>query len=811
MPFILITIGVTISAIFIFYRLPLNGYFYITSIGDAREQYMHFILQLHDVLYFKESIFYSFQYGVGGSFWNDFGYYVLGDPFAWIMASVPREWMPGLFIPIDIIKLNLMAIGTYLLLRKLGMSRVLSYIGAFSYPFINYHFEYFYTHYFFVNAALYFPWVLYSFERLMIDKKKILFVFFIFISTISNFYFMFMISLGLGFYSIFRYFLSEKWQSWSSLIRYYSSWLFYYFIGLMLSMFIFLPSVISYLKSNATVRHKVEFIHEFSWSEVLDLTTITGGVSFIVLLGLPLLLVNLKKTWPVLGLSLFSICILKTPAFMSALFGFSDPTEIRGFFIIHIFLLISSLYGIQHANWSKWYTYIFLLVGGYSLFQYIEQSNSYPDQEMLIKSLIITSLLITFFFIVKGKTVRRIIGSGIIISVLLYGTLNQYNSITTLINFQKDKNITNNEHKIWGLLPLSTKEEYSNLYQNKTVQSELGKLKNYDDSFYRTVVSYPGIWMPNSSFTYNVNGYTTYQSLVPWSLQEFEMDTLAQPGNRGYNLLRGLGNNTYLTTLLGNKYYLDYQESSYMFDFYGYEKKNIGDKSRFLKNSYWLPMGFVYEKAISEEDFSKEDMILRDRMMFKYAIVDPDDSKLHISKSKQLKSGMTKISQFKNTTLKNNGKPHSFTLPFENKGAGSYYLYLDIKSENPNEGIGADIYYGKKNYTFHKNISGSTYELSQYHYKDTTRKVLIRLGGPRDIKDIRVVLSSGEYKVNSAEVWYDNMEQYKNIVEKHRRNALKDINYNGWTIKGNINVENEGVLFLPIPYSKGWNIYIDGK
>ena len=56
-----------------------------------------------------------------------------------------------------------------------------------------------------------------------------------------------------------------------------------------------------------------------------------------------------------------------------------------------------------------------------------------------------------------------------------------------------------------------------------------------------------------------------------------------------------------------------------------------------------------------------------------------------------------------------------------------------------------------------------------------------------------------------------NMDVEEKVIEKLQKNAMKVTYYSDDSIEGDINLNEEQILFTSIPYDEGWHIYSDGK
>ena len=80
------------------------------------------------------------------------------------------------------------------------------------------------------------------------------------------------------------------------------------------------------------------------------------------------------------------------------------------------------------------------------------------------------------------------------------------------------------------------------------------------------------------------------------------------------------------------------------------------------------------------------------------------------------------------------------------------------------------------------------------------------------VTDITISFSKrGIYKINKLNVYCVPMEQYPAKVGKLRENTLKDITIGSDIVKGGIELSRPKLLCLAIPYSSGWEAFIDNS
>lgn len=67
----------------------------------------------------------------------------------------------------------------------------------------------------------------------------------------------------------------------------------------------------------------------------------------------------------------------------------------------------------------------------------------------------------------------------------------------------------------------------------------------------------------------------------------------------------------------------------------------------------------------------------------------------------------------------------------------------------------------------------------------------------------------GKYKLNNIEIRKIIINESE-ALSTENEGKLNNVNFNGREVTGTTFLENEGILFMSIPYSIGWKCYIDG-
>ena len=69
----------------------------------------------------------------------------------------------------------------------------------------------------------------------------------------------------------------------------------------------------------------------------------------------------------------------------------------------------------------------------------------------------------------------------------------------------------------------------------------------------------------------------------------------------------------------------------------------------------------------------------------------------------------------------------------------------------------------------------------------------------------------GTYSFDSIQILCQNMSEYVSQIEARKESVLEDVNMTVNQIEGSISLDQDKILCLSLPYTKGWTAYVDGK
>ncbi|MBD5439824.1 MAG: YfhO family protein [Treponema sp.] len=194
----------------------------------------------------------DFNIGFGADVIGTLHYYAIGDPLTLLSAFVPSDHTEILYDFLIFLRLYLAGLFFLLYCQQHEFDRFSSLCGAFIYVFCGYTFYCAARHPFFINPMIYLPIMLIGIDRILGGKGFHIFALSVFFSSISSFYFFYMLSIMVFIYAVVRFFFMFDKASYSKIWKYAGIAVLGYIIGICMATFIFLPSIHGYFGSART-------------------------------------------------------------------------------------------------------------------------------------------------------------------------------------------------------------------------------------------------------------------------------------------------------------------------------------------------------------------------------------------------------------------------------------------------------------------------------------------------------------------------------------------------------------------------------
>lgn len=356
-----------------------------------------------------------------------------------------------------------------------------------------------------------------------------------------------------------------------------------------------------------------------------------------------------------------------------------------------------------------------------------------------------------------------------------------------------------------GLKTLSP-SVYANYPANgREVQSLLNKASNSEESlFYRTELAAP--WTLNNSALYGYNGVSQFSSTANVSVTTLYSRLglyASEAGNRYYYRT----STPVVNSLLGLRYIIDCNgplntEEKFL------EYCDVSGPSYLYRNKYPLSLGFMMNEEILEmEDSPGLNPLEYQNTLVKLAtgIEEPIFNAYGVTLVERSNIDVTK-NGFGNYTFRTSGDAesvHKATYSFEGCEGAVLYAYIGSSGS----GI-KDVRVSCDDLWVMPNDDGNPKDIIKSY------PLVIPMGNSGEGTMSRVELTvrddktSGNYQLKTYTMELDLFEEFYNRLADEQ---LEITSFKDTRIEGTINAKKDGVMFLSIPYEKGWSVYIDGK
>ncbi|HCX64584.1 MAG TPA: hypothetical protein DHN33_05185, partial [Eubacteriaceae bacterium] len=190
--------------------------------------------------------FFDVHYGLGEGVVSALGYYTLGDPIALITAWIGQATDFRTLYEVGIVlRYYLVGLSFLWYLKYLKIKPIAALAGSMVYVFNGHMVFWGIRHPFFINPAILLPLAYVGIEQIFRKRDSRLFVFSVFASAFSNFYFFYMNTIGMGLYALVRYFHYKRRKD-VSMGWFVKTFSIRYLLGLMASSVLFLPMIKSF-------------------------------------------------------------------------------------------------------------------------------------------------------------------------------------------------------------------------------------------------------------------------------------------------------------------------------------------------------------------------------------------------------------------------------------------------------------------------------------------------------------------------------------------------------------------------------------
>lgn len=755
--------------------------------------------------------------GLGGNIITTLGYETLGDPLSLLAVFVPMRYTEYLYVFLILFRLYLAGIAfcQYCFYHSYSMEQVLP--GVLIYVFSFYTIAVAILHPFFLNPLIFFPWILMGADRLIQERRMAPFVLPATLAAVSNFYFFYMIT-----FMVFLYCIPYIGQSffkdrdWRQGLRRARDLVLSYAVALMLAAPVLLPMAAAVGSSGRLGGAKpIPLFYELSYYAKLPIAFMNAsadhyahlGYGVTALLAVGLLLMKTKwreKVW-LKAAFLTGTVFLLFPFFGSMLNGFGYATNrwVWAYCFVVAMIVVSQIPAVwKLKKWAAWgsvgATLLFMIPTFYVRAQG-DQEKLAAAAIVLVAGMILPSAAILLLW-KRNKGVRTFYLTVIVVNIFLsmYGFYSPLSG-----NYIKD---CGSWGQAWEDISGGALSAMEGLNPEEYERARVDSVSNMSLADVRA----------NSAMLMGVNSIAFYFSMIDESSASFLHEMyLPTPLENQYVNLDG---RALLSCLLGVKYQIVRQGEEDELS-YGYSRL-VQEKNGYAlyESDYALPLAFLYDSVMSEEDYETLDVVEKQQAIMQAAVLSDMDLE-HRGEMPVINAGKLeychrdspyRIEDAQGVTIQENRYEVTqagafIQLSADSSGAAERYFLFDnlwyegadsarITVTNDVKTCGVDINGVTSNYYagIHDFLCNMGYA---GEHGDSYRLVFSR-PGTYLADEIRIV----DQPLGQLEKW--SCARRENEVEY---SILED------EIALRAEAEKDCLLYLSIPYSRGWSAMLDDQ
>ena len=840
--FVIYTSLFILMSVILFYKFWENGVSFVWKV-DGWSQHIHAIqfysnwlqqIVKNIFIYHKWEIpLWSSSIGFGSDIITILHYYVIGEPLNLLYVFIPDKYIVHAYDFMILFRIYLTGISFSLFCfyrKKNNKMAVLT--GSLIYMFSAYIILLGFHHPFFITPFMYLPLLLLGIEKILDKKSSLCFILMVFISTISNFYFMYMIALNAVIYLIVRLIMIYGIRDVKELLNKLVCFVLNAIIGICMGGFILLP-ILNLFTQNSREGSSTGFqlLYEKEFYQKLSKMFIvpSGGLhhtilgfSCIVFFCLYLLYTRRKKNMELkinfILLTLFLCC----PAAGKVFNGFSYPSNrwIFGYILLLSYIVVVEWDELFNMGWKRFFGLVSIMIIFIS-YSYYKNSPDCRESIKIYYILFCIGLVLTGVFVILNQfklNKNKFMDYFMQLIVLLL--------VITSVNLHVHKTFYFTEDKVNDKYFIPVEKVRNNIVSN--IDKAVLKISKNDKSFYR----YEGersLVKRNSTLQSGLNSTNFYWSLADKIPGEF-LTEIGLTNKQGYNY-NGLDGRTILNEMSSTKYYVTSFKKSGKYTIpYGFKKvqdsKIGGKKYSVFENEYALPIGYTYDSYYLRSEYEKMSEVERQNALLQGVMLEKPCK--NYSKT-QISQNYLEIPY----QIKECDGVQSAGNNFEVKKDGGFVkLEVQQKIKNCEMNLLVENIERKQNdRVIDDNMKKSLYEVRTINSNGETLKNIFFYLSPNSLRYCgrthffvnlgyfksgrQTVIfkfpQKGHYKIGTLKVYAQSMNQYPQQVSKLKENVMENVEIGTNTIQGNINLNNDKILFLSVPYSKGWKAIVDGK
>ena len=756
----------------------------------------------------------DFTFGFGADIPTTLHYYVLGDPLALLAVFVPTRYTEYLYNFLVIFRLYLAGLTFSLYCFKLKKEPWPVLIGALIYVFCAYALNAF-RHPFFLNPLIYLPLLLLGVEKIFRKERPHLFIFMTFISLTSNFYFFYMISILLFIYALIRSFFVYDKFSYKALLKDFIKFTCYYLIGILMAGFIAFPNINALLMSaRMTPSRDIPLFYQPSYYQNFVFAFISHSH-----LGY----------WTRMGYA--SISLIATVYLILLAGKKKEHTQLRiGFTILTIILLFPYLGHVMHgfsyvANRWIW-GYGFLVA--FIVTSLLPELIKIDKKKIMILTCFVVAHLLVVIFVPSVHNERNLASAALLLANLMiivaasrlpikndlkYMSLLML-TMVNIIMLGNSLNSPNRTNFVSAFQRSGWAAPYLQRSPTRSVEHLVGNdFFRVEESHFRTS------FVRNSAIQTRVNSSSFFWSMANPYVGQF-LDEIHHWRDQDA-IYVGLDGRAMLGALASNRYFI-VREGHEAFLPYGYYQESVGTTVVFadgnrthhaFKNAYALPLGYTYSRYITRRQYDQLSFIRKQQALMQAVLLEDIETSDYtplifndqlLAYEIEVESGII----FEDQQILVSRRGATLTLIFETIPNSEIYVnFNNIHFEGSAVRPRITLQNETIRKAFRLATPNNNWYVGRHHFA-------LNMGYHEESSLMEVTISfsdRGTYTFDSIEVIAGPMDLFAEMVANLNEYSLENINVSTNRIEGRIQLSEEKILVLTIPYSEGWRAYINDE
>ena len=759
------------------------------------------------------------QLGQGLDTIGTLAYYGLFDPINWIAALFSVESMEICYGALILARLYLIGLFFMMYLRKIHLRDAWAVsIAGLVYVSAGFFWKGVPRHPFFADGGIYLALMLIAVERVMQDRKWLMFPIVTALMLIANYYFAFQTTILVIAYIIVRLTYTIRRDGVKCTAARGCTMLGAYLLGAALSAVVFLPVLKGYM-GNARLNVQAGYSGSLLHYDLLYY------VKMIAYMCAPYATTGEWMHQNFCPLVLLALIVLFSRQKHSADLRDHDADcvrQMRALFVIAcVFACVPAFgklfngMGYVCNRWCYGFAFSVCAVLAWALPKLNSMETRDANRVLLVAAIFAAFTIATA--VIRGMLAMLVAAAAV--AIMIFAAFSALRAKKRM-GYEKSMRIT----AVLAVVCCCVYVAMIYLPLGGSFSVDYGKGRFYDTLMNETEaetmqIDDPSVYRIDTSvmddchatiFGYNGTGF--YWSVVPDHVYKYYRDLQLSAQNSAY-CQRGLGGNAALNAVAGVKYALRIDGKSAVLP-YGYAKINSveqadGDVIDIYENSYALPIGYVFDQTLSEEAYQRLNSADKQLALLTSAVMtDGAEADLPSAEAVAWQISDSDGVRIEDQTICVDHDNGWIEITFAGVADSETIVQLDgLRCRTPlglNYRSAAFESDAGVNYAFIAD-PGSNFTFDQ-------TGVAVNIGySETGLNRCRITFETADkYDFDSLNVYCLPMRAYRDAVEQLVRRGMTNVTYENNRICGELDGEG-GVLQIAVPYSEGWRLTIDGE